>query len=962
VVTLTIAGPDDYSTASQVTVGGEGAFVVFWDSSHEAAGSYQLMASGDAGSTAQASWIVRPGILCGDSDGFDAPSLDPAWSWVRENASHWSLSAQPGALRIQTQAGTLTGAANNQRNLLLRSAPSGNYRVTAQVEVHADQDYQHAGLYLYQDDDHYVRLTRAQATQAKGQGIYFNVEAGTVYTATSTADASSVVYLKLGKRGDVYSGFYSQDGVLWHLVGQREVAGFNPSQVGLSAANGNAPFATEIPADFEWLRVDELCSRLFLPVGLKGYAPVGRLLINEVMPQPAVGGSEWVELLNVGPGPLDLGGYQVSDEDGNVYTIPSALPSVPRDGLVLIYFDGQGAGADDYDLSDNLAVLHSPYGLVDIFEDDGDQVAVYLGTPHSPDTIVAFMAYGLTPEEEAANAAQARLWGRYWFVPRRIGLGGEAEDGGPDSSDYSVGLFPGSRAPYFRNPPDGIATTDHQIPFGWSHVAGAVSYRLEVDDDSAFGSPALAVDVAGRIYVPTTPFPDGAFYFRAKTRLADGRESDWSATGQVTFITVVGGASLTSRVELGVAPQLQHKDSLMLCLEGCNRYGQDRWDSAHEDDGDHVVGNGNPVRVSSHDDMYCTRASISVIADYFGGHLSQDRISFYQYGGGEPEDDLEHGRGMWPCESVTQGSTTRCAFGWALNDSIPISSRGKPTFDQVRSWIDNNGPILIVENGDAHSVVMDGYDTNGNLAHRIDPWTPSGSWISWDTWRVSEYHVPPVGASARSDEASFSADSDGDGITDFDEINRFCTDPNDPDTDNDDIEDKVEIAAYVFDSGGAWNYREPADWESPPDGLRMECDWDNDGDGSSDGYEDGNRNGIYEPHLYETSNFDDTVGTGSPQLQVQPTTLDFGWTADTRTFEVINAGGGGLAWHVSLLPTWLSLSLDSHVTGLQHRFGIRYTTSGRACQQGRGRALRGIGQPDGARADVGGWLCGYQYH
>jgi len=292
VVTLTIAGPDDYSTASQVTVGGEGAFVVFWDSSHQPAGSYQLAASGDAGSTAQASWIVRAGVLCGDSDGFDAPSLDPAWSWLREDDSHWSLSEQPGALRIQTQAGTLTGAANDQRNLLLRSAPSGNYRVTAQVEVHADQDYQHAGLYLYQDDDHYVRLTRAQATQAKGQGIYFNVEAGTAYTATSTADAASVVYLKLSKRDDIYSGFYSRDGVLWHLVGQREVAGFNPSQVGLSASYGDDPFATEILADFEWLRVDELCSRVFLPVKLMGYAPVGRLLISEVMPQPAAGGSE----------------------------------------------------------------------------------------------------------------------------------------------------------------------------------------------------------------------------------------------------------------------------------------------------------------------------------------------------------------------------------------------------------------------------------------------------------------------------------------------------------------------------------------------------------------------------------------------------------------------------------------------------------------------------------------------
>jgi hypothetical protein len=90
VVTLTVAGPDDYSTASQVTADGEGSLALFWDSSHQPAGSYQLTASGDVGSTAQVSWMVRPGVLCGEFDGFDAPSLDPAWSWLREDASHWS--------------------------------------------------------------------------------------------------------------------------------------------------------------------------------------------------------------------------------------------------------------------------------------------------------------------------------------------------------------------------------------------------------------------------------------------------------------------------------------------------------------------------------------------------------------------------------------------------------------------------------------------------------------------------------------------------------------------------------------------------------------------------------------------------------------------------------------------------------------------------------------------------------
>jgi regulation of enolase protein 1 (concanavalin A-like superfamily) len=964
VVTLTIAGPDD-GTASQVMADDEGSFVLFWDSSQQSAGSYQLTASGDASSTAQASWMVRAGVLCGESDGFDAPSLDPAWSWLREDASHWSLSAQPGALRIQTQAGTLTSTANDQHNLLLRSAPSGNYRVTVQVEVHADQDYQHAGLYLYQDDDHYVRLSRAQASQAVGQGIYFSVEADTVYTTTSTADAASVVYLKLGKQDDVYRGFYSRDGILWHLVGQRQVAGISPSQVGISAANGNAPFATEIAADFEWLRVDELCSRVFLPLVLKGYTPVGELLINEVMPEPEAGGSEWVELLNVGPGPLDVGGYQVTDEDDNVYTIPDALPEVPRDGLVLIYFDGQGAGADDYDLSDNLAVLHSTAGLVDIFEDDGDQVAVYQCTPHSPDTIVAFMAYGLTPGDEAANAAQARLWGRYWFVLRRIGLGWEGEDGGPDLSGYSVGLFPGSRlnlprrwvvytpdtaSPGMANgvpampwydPPDGAVVDAATLGVSWQSLAVAEAYHFQLDETADFDSPRVDEVVSDPWWQTDEPLLAGTYYWRVSVIGHGGRQGPWLAPVEIVAreLGVTARATeLTAERVLDVHRLQQRKDTKLLCLDGDHRSGvDDPWDEPHPTDTGKDHGRCN-----------CCRASVAMINHYHGGNIHQDYLSYMEYENwgdsfrwgstgdpsiGNPALDLGHN------SPSGDGSTRMAAWAWGFEEGEVEKISYKPDFDWVRQRIDQGRPM--VKCAGMHCVVFAGYreDADGTRwVYVVDPAGPPpsgghGTWLGYDTVSIATLTLPPpnVPNPARDDPAMH-VDSDGDGIQDWDEINRFYTDPYDLDTDNDGIEDKVEIAAYVFEPDGTWNYREPADWDG--DGLRMELDWDNDGDGFSDGCEDSNRNGIYEDGLYETSNFDDTMYTGCPQLRVQPTTLDFGWNADTRTFEVINAGGGGLAWEVSSLPTWLSLSLDSHVTGPQMRTEVEATLERRAISAG----------------------------
>jgi len=655
----------------------------------------------------------------------------------------------------------------------------------------------------------------------------------------------------------------------------------------------------------------------------------GEVRINEVMFYPDAGDSEWVELKNDSSSAINIRGLGVTDEDGNWYRIPDALPDVPAGAFVVVIFDGLGSGSDDYDFSDNVATLHTPTGLVDIFEDEADQCALYsvsrfiylplilknytgpIPPQPTPSTgvfappIVAFVAWGGPAEGDDDAAVAAGLWPDEAYIGSTQMPGNEAVLAGG-----SVGLYPGQLtgspsdwvvylprqtsqglenpppSPYFRNPPDGITTTDHQIAFGWSNVVGAESYRLEVDDDPGFGSPELAVEVAESTYVPPTPFPDGTFHFRVKALYAVG-ESGWSPVGQVTFITV-GGAEMAegmvAQALLGVTPKLQHKDTRMLCLDGHNETGQHRWDSAHENDGDWTVGNGTPIRGCRHDDNYCTRASISMIVAYHGGDLSQDRISYYEYGGGAPEGDLGCGIGLWPNEHSTWG-TGKNVFDWAMNGNAVTSSRGKPTFAQVKAWIDAGRPLLIVENNDSHSVVLDGYldFAPWRFAHRVDPWTASGSWVLWDTWNVTEYHVPPAGVVPRSDEdvdgdriADTIDDSDGDGICDFDERNRFRgnlrnLNANDPDSDDDLVLDKLDMREYLFDNAGNYSRRNP---DIDGDGDRKETDPDNDNFwdvGSIDGCEDTNQNGRFESGLGETSNFDPTDEKECPTPMVDIT-------------------------------------------------------------------------------------------
>src|SRR5690554_996794 len=116
------------------------------------------------------------------------------------------------------------------------------------------------------------------------------------------------------------------------------------------------------------------------------------------------------------------------------------------------------------------------------------------------------------------------------------------------------------------------------------------------------------------------------------------------------------------------------------------------------------------------------------------------------------------------------------------------------------------------------------------------------------------YYVPPLYASGRSANASVFNDSDGDGIVDFDEIQRFGTNPFNPDSDGDGINDYEEIydykmcetysntfMPYVFKLNNQSinqpqiSYIDQSDFDG--DGLHAAIDKDSDGDGYCDNQE-----------------------------------------------------------------------------------------------------------------------------
>lgn len=189
------------------------------------------------------------------NDNFGVAALEDRWSWIREDATHWSLTDWPGKMKITTQQ----GGGPTARNLLVQQAPVGDYMIETYLEFTPTTDYHMAGLLVYLDDTHYLILRRAYCTpgaQCVGNGIYFDHVSGGSFTGdnyATTTIATGTVYLRLVKAGGTYYGYYSENYTDWTLIGSHTPT-FAPDQIGLTAHTGGQP-APDIPAYFIHFRV-----------------------------------------------------------------------------------------------------------------------------------------------------------------------------------------------------------------------------------------------------------------------------------------------------------------------------------------------------------------------------------------------------------------------------------------------------------------------------------------------------------------------------------------------------------------------------------------------------------------------------------------------------------------------------------------------------------------------------------
>lgn len=183
------------------------------------------------------------------SDDFNEIQLGTQWEWIRENSNNHSFTSHPGSLTITTEKGDVSENSNDARNLLLQSA-NNDWTIETKLNCsRAPSQPENAGIIAWQDDHNFVKLMLRAVIKTTRQRdvqpgtIDMLVEENDIARSVASIDLKEMItadqplYLRLSKKGALYTAYYSLNGKEYHLLGSAD-AMLRDIKAGLIACDG----------------------------------------------------------------------------------------------------------------------------------------------------------------------------------------------------------------------------------------------------------------------------------------------------------------------------------------------------------------------------------------------------------------------------------------------------------------------------------------------------------------------------------------------------------------------------------------------------------------------------------------------------------------------------------------------------------------------------------------------------
>jgi PKD repeat protein/plastocyanin len=193
------------------------------------------------------------------SDEFNGDSLDTnRWQIIRPDSTR-APTVSGGSLNFPIDVGSLYGPGTSARNIIVQPLPDGEVEVTAKITTEPlTQNYQQAGLRIYQDDNNWASIHMIYAGSGRDFEFIYENNGNPRNEAADKlggipVDAPLTYWVKLISDGSSLRAEYSYDGDAFSPVGRvADISGWSAPQVGPVALSDAA--TTYPVASFDWIR------------------------------------------------------------------------------------------------------------------------------------------------------------------------------------------------------------------------------------------------------------------------------------------------------------------------------------------------------------------------------------------------------------------------------------------------------------------------------------------------------------------------------------------------------------------------------------------------------------------------------------------------------------------------------------------------------------------------------------
>lgn len=187
----------------------------------------------------------RPTVV---SDTFSEQGINWSyWLVLDEAAGRWRWA--DGAIWIRPARGDMANGRADQRNMFLQLLPFMDFTASVRIEFEPVEDFEQASLVIWQDHDHYIRLTMLFADGPRIE-LAYEMGKGATFEQVENSWGTSL-YLRVRRADRQFLFDLSPDGTTWHAPFDSVEARFPLPRIGFLATNPVRP--SEIEARFsDW--------------------------------------------------------------------------------------------------------------------------------------------------------------------------------------------------------------------------------------------------------------------------------------------------------------------------------------------------------------------------------------------------------------------------------------------------------------------------------------------------------------------------------------------------------------------------------------------------------------------------------------------------------------------------------------------------------------------------------------